>query len=100
MSQQAISIAAMTVRWMAAVERDAVEEALGERADAERVLTDDEMLELTDASLGGADEAVERAFADAVEPLVGVNLDEEPVLPRSADGEGLDAGDAHDRFLA
>ena len=82
---------------VAAVERDAVEHALGKRADAQRILADDEMLELADAGLGRADEAVERALADAVEPRIGVHLDEEPVLPAGADSEGLDAGDAHDR---
>ena len=56
---------------VAAVERDAVEHALGERTDAARVLADDEMLELADAGFGRADEAVERALADAVEALVG-----------------------------
>ena len=78
-----------------AVERDAVEEALGERADTARVLADDQMLEFAHAGFGGADEAVERPLADAVEPFVGENLDEQPVLPAGADGVGLDPGDAH-----
>ena len=39
---------------MAAVERDAVEHALGERGDPPRVLADREVLELVHAGLGGA----------------------------------------------
>ena len=80
---------------VAAIERDAVEEALGERTDAARVLADDEMLEFAHAGFGGADEAVERPLADAVQALVGHDLDEQPVLPAGADGVGLDPGDAH-----
>ena len=30
-----------------------------------------------------------------MQALVGVDLDEEPVLPARADGEGLDPGDPH-----
>ena len=82
---------------VACVERDAVEHPLGEGADAKRVLSDDEVFEFANAGLGGADEAVQRPLADAVQPLVGVDLDEQPVLPAGADGVCLDAGDAHAR---
>ncbi len=78
-----------------AIERDAVEEALGKRADTARVLADDQMLELAHTGFGSADEAVERPLADAVEAFVGENLDEQPVLPAGADGVGLDPGDTH-----
>ena len=84
---------------MAAVERDAVQHALGQRVDAARVLADGEMLELVHAGFGGLDEAVQRAFADAMDALVGVDLDEEPVLPAGADGKGLDLGDLHAAVL-
>src|SRR6476659_3077823 len=69
---------------MAAVERDALEQALGDCPCASWILPDDEMLELANAGLGGTDEAVERALAYAVDAFVGVNLDEEPVLPAGA----------------
>ena len=85
---------------VAAVERDAVEHALGERVDAARVLADGEMLQLVHAGLGGADEAVQRALADAVDAGVGMDLDEQPVLPAGADGEGLDLGDLHGAVLS
>ena len=52
---------------VAAVERDAVEHALGQRVDAARILPDREMLQLVHAGFGGLDEAVQRAFADAVD---------------------------------
>ena len=58
---------------VAAVERDAVEQALGQRIDAARILADREVLQLVDAGLGGADEAVQRALADAVDAGVGVD---------------------------
>ena len=51
--------------------------------------------ELVDGGLDGLGEAVEGALADAVEAGgVGVEADEEPVLPRVADGVGGGAGDA------
>ena len=80
---------------VAAIERNAVEHALGERVDAARILSDRQVLQFMDAGLGRLDEAVQRAFADAVNALVGMDLDEEPVLPAGADGEGLDLGDLH-----
>jgi len=43
---------------VAAVERHAVQHALGESADAKRVLSDDQVFELAHAGLCGADEAV------------------------------------------
>jgi hypothetical protein len=80
---------------MAAVERHAVEHALGEAVDPARVLPDREMLQLVNTGLGGRDEAVQRTLADAVDAGVSMNLDEEPVLPARADREGFDIGDLH-----
>ncbi len=96
MSQQATSIGGDDGAVdMAAVERDAVEHPLGKCPDSQRILADDQVLELADAGLGGADEAVQRALADAVDAGVGVDLDEQPVLPAGPDGEGLDLRDTH-----
>ena len=80
---------------MAAVERDAVEHALGERVDAARILADRKVLEFVHAGLGRLDEAVQRALADAMDARVGMDPDEQPVLPAGADREGLDLGDLH-----
>ncbi len=80
---------------MAAVERYAVQQALGQRVDAARVLADGEMPELVHAGFRRLDEAVERALADAMDTLVGMDLDEQPVFPAGPDGEGLDLGDLH-----
>ena len=82
---------------VAAVERDAVEQALRKRADVRRILADDEMLEFAHGRLGGFDETVERALAEAHEAGVGVDVDEEEILPARADGEGFDPGDFHGR---
>jgi hypothetical protein len=43
------------------------------------------MLELADAGFGRPDEAVQRPLADPMQPFIGVDLDEEPVLPAGAD---------------
>src|SRR5581483_3789819 len=80
---------------VAAVKRDAVEHALGERAHAPRILSNGEMLEFANAGLRRADEAVQRPLAYPVQSLIGVDPDEQPVLPAGANGECLDAGDAH-----
>jgi hypothetical protein len=80
---------------VAGVERDAVEQAFGERTDAAGILPDDQMFELADAGLGRADETVESALANAMDAGVGMDLDEEPILPAGADRERLDAGDPH-----
>ena len=80
---------------VAAVERDAVEHLSRQRRDAARIRPDDEMFQLADRRLGRADEAVQRAFAEAGDAGIGVDADEQPVLPAGADGKGLDSGDLH-----
>ena len=80
---------------VAAVDRDAVEEAFRERSRARRVLPDRQVLQLVDRSLDRADEAVQRPLADPGQSLVGVDAREQPVLPAGADGDRLDPGDPH-----
>jgi hypothetical protein len=80
---------------VAAIERDAVEHGLGERADPAGIVADDEMFELSHGGFDGADEAVERALAEPGETGIRVQADEEPVLPAGPDGEGLDVGDLY-----
>ncbi len=82
---------------VAAVERHAVQEALGEGIDAARILADRQVLQLVNAGLGGLDEAVQRAFSNAVESGIGYDPHEQPVLPAGADGIGFYVDDLHDQ---
>ena len=80
---------------LAALGVQVASEALAERLDGERVATDDEAFELVDGCLDRPAEPVQRALTEAVDAFVGVDADEQPVLPPVADQVGRDAGDLH-----
>src|SRR6516164_8566136 len=80
---------------VAAVERDAIQHLPGDSIDSTRVLADNKMLELTNRCFRGANEAVQSALAEAGDAQIGLDADEQPILPTGADGEGLNAGNSH-----
>ena len=60
-----------------------------------RVFADDvaaQFLDIADARFG---REAAGGFAEADDALVGVELDEDPILPGVADDEGLEIGDTH-----
>ncbi len=61
------------------------------------VLADDELLQFTDRRLGGTDESIERAFTQADQAGVGVDLYEQQVLPAGAHRVSFDSRDLHGR---
>ena len=54
---------------MPPVERNTFHQALGQSIDISRVLADNKVLQLVNGGLRGANKAVERAFADAMQTL-------------------------------
>ena len=68
---------------------------LDEVFDRERILSDDEALELLDRRRHRLRPPLQRRLADAVDAGVGVELDEDEVRARGVGDEGLQPGDLH-----
>jgi hypothetical protein len=83
---------------LAAVGIDVAVHALGQQLDLRRVEPDVGVLELVNRRRDRVGERIRRALANAVDALVGLQPDENPVLPGIADGERLGGGDAHVPF--
>jgi hypothetical protein len=80
---------------LAAVGVDVAVHALGQQLDLCRIEPDVGVLELVDGRRDRLGEGVCGALADAVDALVGLQPDENPVLPWISDGERLSRCDAH-----
>ncbi len=70
-------------------------EGLPEMLDTKRVLTDQQGLEMLDRAGDRQLTAGQTRFADAGDPFVGVDDDEEEVAKPAPDGIAGDIGDAH-----
>ena len=69
--------------------------AFDEEFDRERILPDDEALELLDRSRNRLRPPFQRRLADAVDAGVGVEFHENEVRARGVGDEGLEPGDLH-----
>lgn len=78
---------------------DVADHPLEKELDVARVEPDVRVAQLVDRRLDRRREGVERALADAVDALVGVDPHEQPVLPGGADEERPDAGEGFDNFF-
>jgi hypothetical protein len=66
-----------------------------ERADPERILADHEALELGERAQHRLGAEAERPLPEPRQALVGLEDDEEPVLPWVPDDDGPEVGDLH-----
>ena len=85
---------------LAAVGVDVADHPLEQRLDVVRVGPEVLVGQLLDRRGDGRREPIDRAFPIAVQAVVGLDTDEQPVLPGVADDAGLDRRDAHPRSVA
>ena len=74
---------------------DGVEQLPEEGINLPGIMANRQMLQLVNAGFPSLDKPIHRSFADAVDSVIRMNLDEEPVLPNSTNGKGFDRGNFH-----